>query len=95
MIVRRARQWVTPPAISRGTSENIDRIGVLSEHPDAADAEHAGADAAALDAPRGIERAGHAALVRSTPKEYPRIHRELVKLAGERVDFGRVPAGAE
>lgn len=151
MIVRRARQWVTPPAISRGTSENIDRIGVLSEHPDAegvllwrlgrdvelwaaaypAERAHLFAPAARgkralrlrsstlpTDVRAHLRRLGRLlatpgdassqemstacaawrsayALIRATPKEYPRIHRKLVKLASERVDLGRVPAGAE
>ena len=68
-------------------------------------AEHTGADAAALltlakcaaalDDVRGIERAGHAALVRAAAEDYPRIHRELVTLAGDRLDFGTAPVGAE
>ena len=82
-----SRSWASAYALLQANAEHLDAAAaaflVLAEC------------ALTLGDLRGIERAGHAALVVAPAEEYPRIRGELVKLAGERPDFGTVPVGAE
>lgn len=101
--VLRVRAWIAAGDLGMAKEAWASAFALLRSAPDdEQDTEGAAAAllalakcAAVLDDLRAIERAGCAALARATAEEYPRIHCDLVKLAGGRLDFGTMPSNAK